>query len=94
MSSEQIAWPQRKQEKKKKNREYLQFFFQKLPGQTIWSSNGALHTEALCRFLQNKMQWHSLPVSGLFIYFLPGQVLSFCDRGLAFGFLFKDIQSP
>ena len=92
MSSEQIAWPQRKQEKKT-IREYLQFFFQKLRGQTIWSSNGALHTEALCRFLQNKMQWHSLPVSGLFI-FCQGKFFPFCDRGLAFGFLFKDIQSP
>lgn len=92
MSSEQISWPQRKQEKKR-TREYLQFFFQKLPGQTVWGSNGALHTDAVCKFLQNKMQWHSLPVSGLFI-FCQGMFFPFCDRGLAFGFLFKEIQLP
>ena len=39
------------------------------------------------------MQWHSLPVSGLFI-FCQSMFFPFCDRGLAFGFLFNDIQQP
>lgn len=43
-----------KKTRKKRTREYLQFFFQKLPGQTVGGSNGALHTDAVCKFCRIK----------------------------------------
>ena len=50
-----------------------------------------MHSVSFCRIKCNGI--HSQYLDYLFI-FCQGMFFPFCDRGLAFGFLFKDIQLP